>query len=101
VHEPGGVALKIASPDSAHKTDVCGVKPGVNGPAAAAEAFESIIASVKQQAARERIEGVLWRRNPGARWTHGLVIESAGRAMKGLPRAAAQIIKTDLAMMVR
>jgi acetate---CoA ligase (ADP-forming) len=52
-------ALKIASPDIAHKTDVGGVRLGVNGPSAVAEAFDAILASVKQLAANARIEGVL------------------------------------------
>jgi acyl-CoA synthetase (NDP forming) len=51
--------LKIASPDIAHKTDVGGVKLNVNGPSAVAEAYDAILASVKQHAPNARIDGVL------------------------------------------
>jgi acyl-CoA synthetase (NDP forming) len=53
------VALKVASPDIAHKTEAGGVKLDVKGPSAVAEAYDAILASVKQRAANARIEGVL------------------------------------------
>ncbi|AMN47562.1 hypothetical protein ACG33_10725 [Steroidobacter denitrificans] len=53
------VALKIASPDIAHKTDVGGVKLNILGDAAVADAYDTILASVVKAAPQARIEGVL------------------------------------------
>jgi len=53
------VALKIASPDIAHKTDVGGVRLGVQGDAAVADAYDTLRASVAKAAPQARIEGVL------------------------------------------
>jgi acyl-CoA synthetase (NDP forming) len=53
------VALKIASPDVAHKTDVGGVLLGVNGDTAVGNAFDNIMTSVRHAAPQARIDGVL------------------------------------------
>ncbi|MFT3754473.1 MAG: acetate--CoA ligase family protein [Pseudoxanthomonas sp.] len=52
------VALKIASPDIAHKTEVGGVKLNLSG-AAVGEAFDAILASVKQAKPEAKIDGIL------------------------------------------
>jgi acyl-CoA synthetase (NDP forming) len=54
----GPVALKILSPDIAHKTEVGGVRLGV-APEGAAAAYEAIIASVQRHAPDARVEGVI------------------------------------------
>jgi acyl-CoA synthetase (NDP forming) len=53
------VALKIASPDIAHKTEVGGVKLGLRGEEAVAQAYDAILASVRQQQPQAAIEGML------------------------------------------
>jgi acetate---CoA ligase (ADP-forming) len=55
----GPVAMKIASPDIAHKTEAGGVRLGVEGAAAVQEAFEGIVASVAAHAPTARIDGVI------------------------------------------
>ncbi|MFO1376256.1 MAG: acetate--CoA ligase family protein [Steroidobacteraceae bacterium] len=55
----GPVALKIASPDIAHKTDVGGVRLNVDGAAAVGDAHDQIMAVVQRAVPRARIEGVL------------------------------------------
>ena len=54
----GPVAMKIASPDILHKTDVGGVKLGVSADAAAA-AFDEIVANSKAAKPDAKIDGVL------------------------------------------
>jgi acyl-CoA synthetase (NDP forming) len=53
------VALKIASPDIAHKTEAGGVILSVQDRTAAVAAFDAIIASVNRYKSGARIEGVL------------------------------------------
>jgi acetyltransferase len=55
----GKVALKIDSPDIAHKTEAGGVRLGVEGQQAVMENFEAIIKAAKQYAPQARINGVL------------------------------------------
>lgn len=55
----GPVALKIASPDIQHKSDIGGVKLGVQGGPAAAAAFEAILASVRAAKPAARIDGCI------------------------------------------
>jgi acyl-CoA synthetase (NDP forming) len=55
----GRVALKIASPDIAHKTEVGGVQLRLDGDVAVAEAWRTIDASVRRAAPEARIDGVL------------------------------------------
>ncbi|MBM3340536.1 MAG: acetate--CoA ligase family protein [Betaproteobacteria bacterium] len=55
----GKLVLKIDSPDIAHKTEAGGVKLGVEGKVAIAEAFETIIKSAKTYAPNAQINGVL------------------------------------------
>jgi acyl-CoA synthetase (NDP forming) len=55
----GPVALKISSPDIAHKTECGGVRLGVTGDAAVQEAFEAIMRGVAQAAPAARLDGVL------------------------------------------
>lgn len=53
------VAMKIASPDIAHKTDVGGVKLGVDGASGVGDAFDTIMSSVKSHVPHAQIDGVL------------------------------------------
>jgi acyl-CoA synthetase (NDP forming) len=55
----GEVALKIASPDIAHKSDIGGVRLGVCGDEAVTEAFRTIIANTQRACADARIDGVI------------------------------------------
>lgn len=52
------VVLKIVSPDVAHKSDVGGVKVGLNSPAEVEAAFQEIVSTVKAKQPAARIEGV-------------------------------------------
>lgn len=52
-------ALKIASPDIAHKTDVGGVRLNVVGSAAVGATHDEILAAVQRAVPRARIDGVL------------------------------------------
>ncbi|MGO9360565.1 MAG: acetate--CoA ligase family protein [Xanthobacteraceae bacterium] len=54
----GPCALKIVSPDIAHKTDVGGVALNVTGDAAVRSAYESIIQSAKQRMPQAAVEGI-------------------------------------------
>jgi acetate---CoA ligase (ADP-forming) len=56
------VALKIQSPDLAHKSDVGGVRLGVRDAASVATAFVEILDSVRAARPRASIEGVLVQR---------------------------------------
>lgn len=53
------VAMKVASADIAHKTEVGGVRLDVQGDAAVAAAFREIMTSVGQHAPQARIDGIL------------------------------------------
>jgi acyl-CoA synthetase (NDP forming) len=55
----GGVAMKIVSPEIVHKTDVGGVRVGVEGAAAVRSAFEEIVASARRAVPGATIHGVL------------------------------------------
>jgi len=55
----GPVALKIASPDIAHKTDVGGVRLNVAGSAAVSATYDEILAAVQRAVPHARIDGVL------------------------------------------
>ncbi len=55
----GKVALKIDSPDIAHKTEAGGIRLGVEGAAAITEAYEAIVVSAKRYAPQAKINGVL------------------------------------------
>jgi acyl-CoA synthetase (NDP forming) len=55
----GRVAVKIASPDIAHKTDIGGVILGVEGEAAVRAAFRDVTAAAARHAPRARIEGAM------------------------------------------
>lgn len=52
------VVLKVVSNEITHKSDVGGVKLGLQDDAAVAEAFDSILASVKAAAPQATVEGV-------------------------------------------
>jgi acyl-CoA synthetase (NDP forming) len=52
------VVLKILSPDIAHKSDVGGVRVGLDSAAEVESAFEEIVSAVKQRQPDARIEGV-------------------------------------------
>lgn len=53
------VALKIASPDIAHKSDVGGVALDLDTPDAVAEAFTSVTGEARAARPRARVDGVL------------------------------------------
>lgn len=55
----GAVAMKIVSPEIVHKTDVGGVRVGVEGAAAVRSAFEEIVASARRAVPGATIHGVL------------------------------------------
>lgn len=55
----GPVAMKIASPDILHKTDVGGVKLGVDGGDAVSAAFDEIVKNSKAAKPDAKIDGVL------------------------------------------
>jgi acyl-CoA synthetase (NDP forming) len=55
----GPAVLKIASPDIAHKSDIGGVLLNLQGPAAVAEGFDRIMASVRAAKPDAVIDGVL------------------------------------------
>lgn len=55
----GECALKIASADIAHKTEVGGVALGISGQARVSEAYEKILTSTRCHAPAARIDGVL------------------------------------------
>jgi acyl-CoA synthetase (NDP forming) len=55
----GPVAMKIASPDILHKTEVGGVRLGVDGDAGVREAFADIMTRSKTAAPDARIDGVI------------------------------------------
>jgi len=52
------VALKIVSPDVIHKSDAGGVKLGLGIGQEVADAYDEIMASVKQRQATAKVEGV-------------------------------------------
>lgn len=54
----GAVVCKIVSPDILHKTEAGGVIVGVEGPAAAREAFDKIVANAKAYDASATVTGV-------------------------------------------
>ena len=53
------VAMKIESPDIAHKSDVGGVRLGIADPADAASTFDTILAAARAAQAAARLNGVL------------------------------------------
>ncbi len=55
----GPVALKLASPDVAHKTEIGGVKLGLEGEEAVGRAFDEIVGACRTAVPGARIEGVL------------------------------------------
>lgn len=60
VAELGGeIALKVASPDIAHKSDIGGVLLGLREPAAARAAFEALLDRARRACPQARIEGAL------------------------------------------
>jgi len=52
------VVLKIVSPNVTHKSDVGGVKIGLEDEAAVREAYDDIVSAVKEHQPKARIEGV-------------------------------------------
>lgn len=55
----GPVVLKVASPDIAHKSDIGGVKLGIVGDEAVADAFSGIMESARRSCPKARIDGVV------------------------------------------
>lgn len=71
----GPVALKIASPDISHKTEVGGVRLGLDTPDAVERAAEAMLAAVAASRPAARIDGVLVQRMapPGRELLLGMV----------------------------
>ncbi len=71
----GKVALKIDSPDIAHKTEAGGVRLGVEGVAAITESYAAIVKSAKQYAPQAKINGVLVQEmaRPGVEMMLGVI----------------------------
>lgn len=55
----GAVAVKLVSKEILHKSDVGGVKLGIESPEAAAEAFREIQTSLERQGLGEKLDGVI------------------------------------------
>lgn len=53
------VVMKIVSPDIVHKSDVGGVKVGLNGPSQIRDAFELMMARIREREPAARLQGVL------------------------------------------
>jgi acyl-CoA synthetase (NDP forming) len=53
------VALKVVSPDIAHKTDIDGVRLDLKNAAAVAGAYDDVLAAARTRRPRARLEGVL------------------------------------------
>ena len=53
------LAMKVLSPDIQHKSDVGGVALGIDSAAAAGEAWDAMMATIKSKVPHARIEGVL------------------------------------------
>ena len=70
----GAVAMKIVSPEIVHKTDVGGVRVGVEGPAAVRAAFDEIVASATRAVPGRRRSTACWCR----RWCAAAARRSPG-----------------------
>jgi acetyltransferase len=74
------IALKIDSPDILHKSDVNGVRLNVGSAGAVASVFEELVASVRRQRPRARIDGVtvepMYRRADGRELHVGVARDS-------------------------
>ncbi|HSS10142.1 MAG TPA: acetate--CoA ligase family protein, partial [Acidimicrobiales bacterium] len=55
----GLVALKVMSYDLPHKTEVGGLRLGVQGPASVRQAYEAMLAEVSERAPDAKVDGVL------------------------------------------
>lgn len=58
-HLNAATVVKIVSPDLPHKSDVGGVRVGLNGPAETAAAFDEVMANAKRHAPTARLDGAL------------------------------------------
>ena len=69
------VALKIASPDVLHKSDVGGVRLGLRGPEAVAQAYQAVLAAARAAVPQARLGRVLVERMaaPGQEVIVGLI----------------------------
>lgn len=56
------LVLKISSPDIIHKSDIGGVKTGIENEEELAKAYDEIIKAVKNKKPKAKIEGVLMQR---------------------------------------
>lgn len=70
----GSIALKIASPDILHKTEIGGVRLALSEEKEVFEAYEQILHSVKSKAPAARIEGIMLQpmSRPGVECVVGL-----------------------------
>ena len=55
----GPVAVKVASPDIMHRTEIAAVVTDVRGASELADAYESVLANARERAPGARIDGVL------------------------------------------
>lgn len=101
------VALKIASPDIAHKTEVGGVRLSVHGSDAIGSAFNDIVTAVMAARPTARIEGVLVSpmRTEGVelfasvqldpQWGHFLTIGLGGVWIEALEDASLRLLPLE------
>ena len=74
------VALKVASPDILHKTDVGGVRLGLRDRTAVAEAYQAVLAAARAANPQARLGRVLVERmaGPGQEVIVGLIRQAMG-----------------------
>lgn len=106
------VAMKIASSEIAHKTEVGGVKLKVSGDGAVREAFEAIQTSVRQAAPTAAIDGVLMspmridgielfvgvRQDP--QWGHVLALGLGGVWIEALQDMSLRLLPVNIAEVI-
>ncbi len=73
----GAVALKIESPDIAHKTEAGAIRLNVNGDAAVGKAFDEVMAAAGAYKPNAKLDGVLVQQmaTPGLEFMLGLVTD--------------------------
>ncbi len=92
----GAMALKVQSPDLPHKSDAGAVALGIDGAAAARDAYENIIANARAHAPEADIRGVLVQpmAKPGVEMILGIVRDQTygPMVMAGLGGVLAELI---------
>ncbi len=94
----GPVAIKVASPDIAHKTDIGGVALGVEGPAQLALAFHRVTTAARAALPMARIDGALIvgiTRDPA--WGQVLAVGLGGVWVETLKDVSLRVLPVDAA----